>query len=131
MKTFTRDTTRTLANEVEAALQKLLADRGITVKYKGGSFTTNNATLKIEFATVSESGEVNTREASDFKALAKVYGLEPTDLGRTFTSGGVTYTITGLKSRSHRYPVLVKRNDGRTFKFPADRVRFELSRTAA
>lgn len=109
--TFTKAQTRLLAAEATAALEAVAARHGTTLTYKGGTYDTSFAALRFEFA-VGEGG----REAADFKRWALMLGLKETDLGRTFTARGATYTVVGYVPRG-RYRILAKRGDGRTFRF--------------
>jgi hypothetical protein len=52
--------------------------------------------------------------------MAKMYGMSPEDLGKSFTYGRDQYTIVGLSRKSHKFPLLAKRSDGKVFKFPVD-----------
>jgi len=86
------------------------------------------ATFKLEFAPVV-SGEVKTKEATDFERLAYLYGLEASDLGKTFSSNGRTFTICGLAPKAHKFPILAKcADDGKTYKFPERSVLLSLGR---
>lgn len=107
-----------LRPKVEAALADLAKDLGIVIKAGKINYSADNCTLQVTFANVGEGGVVLSKEATDFKRMAKLYGLEPEDLGRTFKWGGKEFTITGLAARAARFPILGKDALGRTFKFP-------------
>ena len=92
------------------------------------TYDTHSATVKIEVSDITDSGEVQTKEAVDFGMLAFAYGLKPEDLGTKFVSLGKKYEIIGLKRKSHKYPILARRGDGQTFKFKASSVVEALNR---
>ena len=118
-----------LATEIEEAVQSVAKKHGIQIKRGRGVYGGANATLKLEIATMGTGGQVQTREAEDFKLYAKLYGMEADDLGKEFTDfDGEVYKITGFKPRSRKYPVLVERCDGKGFKMPVARVKAGLSR---
>jgi hypothetical protein len=72
---------------------------------------------------VTASGDVLTPEAEAWKRSANRYGFNADDLGGTFVSRGVTYEITGLKTRRPKYPVSAKNlSTGRMHKFPVSLV---------
>ena len=112
--------------EIRKTIQDLLSDADgvfkdqfrVTVKLGNASFGMNNATLKIEIADLTDTGEAITREAEDFKRCAFKWGLSPDDLGKVFINpyDGKTYTIIGAKPRSKQYPILAKQNNGKVYK---------------
>jgi hypothetical protein len=129
IKSFDRATCRLLGKKVEEALAPLAEELGISFDYKGGRFSSNAVTMKIEAATLSADGSVNSKEAEAFKQLAKMYGFEDKDLNAEFTVGGDKYAIKGLNTRAHKMPIQADRvRDGRGFKFPADAVLRALGR---
>lgn len=122
MTQINRQILKLMANDIESALQSVAKKYNVEMKYNGGRFTSNNATIKIEISTINDNGELITREANDFKSLAKFYGLSADLYGKSFTTHKDTYKIVGLKSKSHKYPILCERSDGKIFKFPASTV---------
>jgi hypothetical protein len=108
----------------EAALEEMrkVADRyGMTVEYRGGSFTSSGA--------FSPKFEFKTRDADrlEFQRVAWQLGLRPEDFGRTFQSEGRTFRVTGVNLRASRLPVLaVEVSTGKTYKFPEAAVRTRL-----
>lgn len=131
IKQFDKQETRRIGSAIEDALQKVANQFGVCIKRGNGRFSSNNLTLKIEVSLLNANGEVKSRESETFKLYAKVYGLEPTDLGRTFTAwSGKTFEITGLSARSHKYPVFAKNVlTGKGFKFPAEEVKVLLAKS--
>ena len=125
---FTRQNLKELRPEIESALAALATKHGISIKLGNASFLNETATFKLELATISSSGVVASKEARDFTRYAFMYGLKPEHLNQVFTDfDGETYTVRGLMSKSRKYPVLVERQDGTQFKFPATRVSSRLS----
>ena len=56
-----------------------------------------------------------------FEVLAPLFGLEPSDYGRTFKSGGERHRIVGINPNRPKYPISTERiSDGRAFKMPAE-----------
>ena len=111
---FDRATCRKVGERVEEVLEELGKELGLNFSYKGGSYADNNLTMKIEAATLSEDGSVNTKEADAFKEMAKLYGLKTEDLGREITLSGEKFTIEGLRTRARKKPILLTRvKDGK------------------
>ncbi len=117
MKEFTKQNLRELRDGLDAALKQLGEKFGVSLKLGTGRFSPTNCTFKLEAAVIAEDGQVVTKESQDFTRLAKVYGLSPEDLGRTFKTGGKSFTIVGLNSKRPKYPINAKSADGKTYKF--------------
>lgn len=122
IESFTKATCRIVAQRIEALLKPLEEELGVAIQYKGGTFAAGNFVAKIELAKKSENGEIHTREADDFKALAPTYGLSPDDLGRTFRSGHREFKIVGLRIKATRHPIMAV-SGGKEYRFPAEDVR--------
>lgn len=114
---------RDFNKDAVAALEKVAAEHGVSLKQGTSRYSDTNATIKFELSAISTSGEVLTPEAQAFKRSADQFGLHADDLGGTFLARGTKYRITGLKTRRPKYPVTAERvSDGRSFKFPASSV---------
>lgn len=120
---FDRTNLRMLRQAIDAALEDVGKDYGISIEAGNATFGENIATFKVECATIAKNGKVVSKAAEDFNRYAQMFGLEPSDLGREFTHRGRRYTITGLKPRSHTYPIVATRDDGKSFKFPVSAVK--------
>ena len=121
---FDRTNLRMIREMIDQELADLGERLGVSIKAGSASFTSNNATYKLQIATISEEGEICTKEAEDFKLYCFRWGLAPDDLGREFNFRGNTYTITGAKPRSYQYPILATRGyDGKSFKFAVDQIK--------
>lgn len=120
-----------ISEAVEAALQAVAERFGVTVSVRGGKFTETSLDLPISFAVVAENGVAMTREARDFQHNAPLLGLEPTDLGKTFSHGGHVFTITGLAARSRSKPIVATRDDGRVYKWETRSVLLLLGRKSS
>ena len=125
-----------LRRKIEATLNDGTLDsiqEGLQVDLGNARYTSGDIfpiTFKFEVSATNEDGTVETKEASDFKKLASIYGLSPDDLGREFTTyDGKTFKITGLKTTRRKYPISATMN-GKSYKFPAEQIKQHLQRTA-
>ena len=109
-----RETLRMVRARMERALEPL-KEIGIHAEVGHISYTGQNATVKVEISVIGEGGEIVTKEATAYDLYREMRGLP--ERGSQFISGGSTYTITGFKPRSTKFPVMVTRADGKTFKF--------------
>lgn len=107
---------------VDLALKEALAELGLKA-------TTGNMTFDGEKVTTKLTISVADYDAdeTEFKKGCWKFDLKPTDFGRKFESNGEVYTICGLKPRSHKYPIIGRRADGKKYKFPARVVRMQLA----
>ena len=115
---FGRPETRLVSDEALKALQTTAEQFGLAVKHAGGNFTASSAVLKFEFAVKAENGQAVSREAEAFTRCATIYGLKPTDLGRTFCMNGKHFKICGLNRNAVKMPILASAlTTGKVFKF--------------
>lgn len=115
---------RQIENEAVEALQVLLGEKyGVKVSFKGGQIGGGFCVLKVEFAEVKTDGSVETKEASNYKLNASLYGLPADGMGKTFHFRSRTYKVVGLKPGC-KYNILAERQpDGKRFCFQ-DRTAF-------
>lgn len=124
IKEFNKSNLDKIGKDVEKALESVATKYGISIKKGSGSYSDNNFTLKIEMATLSESGEVQSKEMSNFKSYAKVLGMSEKDLGKEFKVNGKTFVLSGYLPRSRKYPLLAtNKQDGKQYKFPLEDVK--------
>ncbi|PZX45739.1 hypothetical protein LY56_01299 [Roseinatronobacter thiooxidans] len=77
-----------------------------------------------------ENGAIYSPDKAMFEVLAPHFGLEPTDYGRTFATGGDLHRIVGINPNRPKYPISTERvSDGRGFKMPAENVALYLQRS--
>ena len=75
------------------------------------------------------NGRTISKEAIEFQTYCQLYGLEKSDMGKTFFNNGETFKITGLSSRSRKFPIFAERiKDGKEFKFTPESVKIGLGR---
>ena len=123
---FDKPTLRLISVDMEAALAAVASKYGITLTYNGARFFENNATFKIEGATIGAGGIANNRERESFKSLAPLYGLKASDLDREIAYGWKKelYVITGLNTRRTKYPIVARRiKDNKTLLLTLDGVK--------
>jgi hypothetical protein len=119
MKSMDRPLAHSISADMMEALKAVALKHGVEFRNKGGSLSSTNVTFRIEAAVVGATGVAETRERSDFPRYCHMYNLKKEWLDATFNHMGTEYTITGLNTRKHKNPVLVKRNkDGKGFIFP-------------
>lgn len=119
MERFDKPILRSLRPELEKALADICAKHGITAKIGSASFTDLECKFQLILELEGASEAKSTAKQSDFERYATLYGLEPTDLGKSFMVSGNWYKVTGISPRRPKFPIDGERLDGRKFKFPA------------
>jgi hypothetical protein len=115
-----RQKVKALREAMLEALKQLETDMSVEFTIDKISFNDNTASVKVEVSDVSENGEVYNKEAEDFKKFSLNYGLDPSNLGKSFCHGGKIFVITGLSTRKRKYPIMAKEvKTEKKYKFPA------------
>jgi hypothetical protein len=115
-----------LRKDIRDALAPVLERHGIALEASiPCTYQENGDSAKytIRFCAI-RNGEVIEKIATDFRAMALLYGLQPDDLGKVFkTWDGAQYKITGLKPSSRKYPILAQKvGTNKTYKFNATQI---------
>ena len=110
-------TVQRLTERLETVLKPLAKEFGVDIDLGHCAFKRKNCRFQLKVAVLDSTGNPITAEMDTFRQEAKSYGFEPTDLGRKFVEGGQSYTICGLRPQSWRYPIIVKSDDGKEYKF--------------
>lgn len=120
---------RTAREEIQNILKDYADKHNLQISLGSASFTSENATFKLELATKAKDGSVNTKKAEDFKLYASMYGLSPDDLDREFNWGGNVYRLIGLSPRANKFPLIVERiSNGKSYKMPLESIPFRKDR---
>jgi hypothetical protein len=104
---FDRSNVRVIGADIVAAAQKVAAKYGITIEARGCNFSDADTTFKLRAVLSSAMIELYEKNAPRM-------GLPADGIGKSFKSGGRTYTITGLEP-GKKFPVLSIRDDGRKY----------------
>lgn len=118
-----RQMVRLFRERMEAALEPLETELNVKFVVGNASYTPEIANFKVQALAVQADGRTVDKPASDFKRMASLYGLKPSDLGREFSINGKQLVLAGLQLRCRRYPILaLGKHDGRKWKLPLDAV---------
>lgn len=103
-----RERVKEITERMEEVLNELAEELGGTFIFKGGDFTETELTSKIVFI----NGTLEAARKKEFRALAHMYDLKPTDFGRTFKFYEDDFKIVGLDTKARKYNIIVtKFND--------------------
>lgn len=114
-----------LRRDMKKACRAVAETHGLTVE--GGDLADIDLRYSFEISfrvgIPQENGTIYSPDKAMFEVLAPHFGLEPSDYGRTFKTGGDLHRIVGINPNRPKYPISTERvSDGRGFKMPAENV---------
>ena len=112
-----RPTVKYIRKRLESAVKPLAEELGVVIDIGNCTFKTSNCRFQLKISVLDSDGKPITEEIDSFRSSAKLFGLEPDDLGKEFTFQGQSYTIYGFKPKSRKYPVIAKSDNGKKYKF--------------
>lgn len=123
IESIDRESLRIIRIAMQSKVDEVAKEYGLHIKVGNITFSSNNATIKLNVSTVSKDGQTNTRESNAYLHYAPLVGLKTDWLGKWFDNGLRKYKIVGYLPKSRKYPVLAEDNCGKQFKFKAETVR--------
>ena len=115
-----RPTLGLLRKRIADTLKPLGEELGLEFIGGGISYTGDGskATMKLEM----NRGSAEAASHVEFARLSLLFGLKPEHFGATITTPTGQYSLCGINPKSHKYPFLAKRPDGKVYKFSRDQV---------
>jgi len=116
---FDKATLKNIRADINKALEAVGVKYGVKLEGGNVSYSDSNFTMKLKASRVNSDGSIETKEVSDFKKHCSRYGLQASDLGKTFKSNGDTYVLSGLTPRATKMPIIAHRigNPDALYKF--------------
>ena len=109
---ITKDLLRALRIDIDEALIAVAEKHNIELKTGNASFTDENATFKLDVASIGDGGVAVTKIAADFKFNSFNFHMKPEDLGTEFTSPyNEKFVLMGCKPRSKKATLIAKKVD--------------------
>lgn len=118
-----------IRRDINAALKAIGEKYDVTILAGNASYNDDMVQFKLTCTTKGENGEVETKEAKDFKLYASMYGLKPEMLGKEFQYGRDRFQITGLKPRSQKCVIVKMVGTDKSYKFEPEAVNQLMSKT--
>ena len=129
LTSFNKSNLADVRSAINTSLNDVADHFGITLEIGNISFQDNRFSTKITANIVSEDGVVQTREREDFTRYAQTLcDLDPDWLDKSYTSQGLTYKITGLKTKARKNKIMLECSDGRGYVAPAEMVKRMMER---
>jgi hypothetical protein len=111
--TFDKRNTKALQEAIVAALDKVGAEFGVSLKGHGGSLATDHVILKIK-ATVSDPAAAEALAKQKFSDYCSMFGLKPEHYGASVIHKREAFTLVGLIPSRPKFPFLCRRDsDGK------------------
>lgn len=116
---FNKSNLKTIRADVAAALAAVESKHDVKFSLGNIRFSDNDFRCKLEcVSATNSSGNAVNIDRQKFESKCWMFGVPKTSFGKTFKSGRKTYTITGINSRAHKYPIQATDKQGRRYKFP-------------
>jgi len=120
---FNKMTAMQMRKVLEAKFAEIEAETGVKLKIGNIAYSQNTFRTKLE-AVIAAKEDENAQV--DWNRKCVFYGLTSADFGRTFTSMGITMTLVRIDTKKYKMPIICNGNDGKQYKFAADRVKMQL-----
>jgi len=105
---ITKELLRALRADVDGALEAVGKKHSVVLKLGRCTFTSSNATFKLEVDTIEIGGEVVTKELANLREMHKLLGLEEAHLTQVFAMNGRNFTLAGYKNTGGAKPFLIR-----------------------
>ena len=121
--TINRDVLTALRIDLDAAIAAVAAKHGVSMKTGSARFSSAAATMKVEIATISATGEVISKTLAALRANYKWLGLTEAQMNATIHIAGRRYKLAGYNSRRYAKPFEITCLDnGKTYVTSKDTV---------
>ena len=101
MEKFNKSNLNTIRKDLEKALAEVSKKHNIGLEIGNISFENSKFTTKLT-ATIGDGSEY---ERSNFERKSFIYDMPKGWYGKTFTSNGQTFEITGINTRASKSPI--------------------------
>lgn len=130
IKQLDKPTVQYIRKRLQAVIEPLARELGVVMDLGHCTFQASHCRFQLKVAVKDSDGKAMTEDAEAFKHNAKLFGFEPTDLGKAFIFQGQRYTVCGLRPKSRKYPVIARSDSGKDYKFPCRSVLTALGKEA-
>ncbi len=115
-----RDKIKYIRKRIESVLKPLADELGVVIDVCNCTFQSSNCRFQLKVAVLDSGGKPVTEEIELFNCSAKLFGLEPDDMGREFIYRGQSYIVCGINPKSRKYPVIARSVNGKNYKFTCE-----------
>jgi hypothetical protein len=117
---MTKTEVQILRNDLQEGLKEIFFDTDWEAEVGSGTYSDRKATFKVEIIDNADGDGYKQL----FEELAPLFGIDPSWYGVTFSTYHGTYTITKIKPKNRKYPIIAEKvNDGKPYKFSPEDIR--------
>lgn len=120
MSYFTKEKLAEIQREVQKAIVPVAEKHGFILGKNRATYTTVDCTMRIQIQAKPDDGTDPNKAVWD--QYAHVFMLDKQDHGREFYLDGHKYTLTTIKPRNHKKPIITTRDDGQRYKFSPEQI---------
>ena len=115
---FDKSSLRSLRQDIDGALIEIGELYGVSLTAGNASFTTSNATFKLNINLLNKEGVAETREMLDLKAF------HPEFVNKKITLfDGREAKVVGFNRRAKKFPFLVETVDTKVYKVTSNQIK--------
>jgi len=111
-----------IRDEVKKTLRELAENLGLFIDTGNGSYSDTELKISLKIS-LQEGFDGKTGKQTEFERHAFMFGLKDEMFGRKFVFGGEVFTISGIRPKARKKPVLATDSRGKEFIFPVDVVK--------
>ena len=108
--------------DLNAALIEVGAMNGVKFKVGNMRYTSESVKITLDAFDTNGAGADTSVDQLAWNKGCAWFGFKEEDFGKKFSAGTRTFTISGLKPKNHKYPIIGSGPEGGRYKFEADRV---------
>lgn len=112
-------------DEVKKTLRELAEQLGLFISTGSGTFSSSELTIRLNIS-LQEGFDGKSGAQAEFERHAFAFGLKDNMFGKKFTYGGEIFTISGIRPRATKNPVLGTNSKGKEFIFPVDFIKVSM-----
>jgi hypothetical protein len=127
------DKWQAISDEMIVAMGKIAAKHNMSIVLQRGIVADDESRISLFYDMAKrEEDVIQDSFANDFKTNARSWGLQITDLGKTFYHGTKEYRIIGAAPRSHKSVIVeyADKPDSKRFKFTPEDVKASMGNKA-
>jgi len=116
-----------IREEIDQVLKTVGDKHNLIFKSGNISYTANEFSIKINAVIkTKDDGEVFDKRKEDFDKYCHIYQLKPEDFGRSFqmSLNGEKYTIAGINRKAKDYPIIIKNEKGKLYRYKRSAIVF-------
>lgn len=122
IREFNKITAGMIRDDIKKELQDIGEKLGVFIEIGSGSFSPTEFGMRLNI-TLREGYDGKSGQQTQYERNAFMFDLPDKSFGKKFSYGGEIYTITGIRPKARKNPVLAVNSKGIEFIFPVDIVK--------